>query len=66
MRKPIIAGNWKLNKTPKEAILLTAELKRALLDVQGVDIVVCPPFVDLGVVVDELIDHNIAVGAQNV
>ncbi len=65
-RKPIIAGNWKLNKTPKEAILLVAELKRALVDVRGVDIVICPPFVDLSVVVDELIDHDISVGAQNV
>lgn len=66
MRKPIIAGNWKLNKTPREAILLVDELKRELVDVAGVDIVVCPPFVDLVDVSDALIDHNIAVGAQNV
>lgn len=66
MRKPIIAGNWKLNKTPKEAIQLVAELKRELVDVRGVDIVVCPPFVALTDVVEELIDHDIAVGAQNV
>lgn len=66
MRKPIIAGNWKLNKTPKEAIQLIAELKRELVDVSGVDIVVCPPFVDLSDVIEELIDHDIAVGAQNV
>lgn len=66
MRRPIIAGNWKLNKTPNEAIQLVAELKRELLDVTGVDIVVCPPFIDLTDVIDELIDHDIAVGAQNV
>jgi len=66
MRKPIIAGNWKLNKTPKEAIQLLAELKRELVDVNGVDVVVCPPFVDLSDAIETLIDHDIAVGAQNV
>ncbi|MDE1921354.1 MAG: triose-phosphate isomerase [Candidatus Omnitrophica bacterium] len=65
MRKPIIAGNWKLNKTPHEAILLTDELKRELVDVEGVDIVLCPPFIDLADVKEALIDHNIALGAQN-
>jgi triosephosphate isomerase len=66
MRKPIIAGNWKLNKTPHEAILLVDELKRELVDSTGVDIVVCPPFVDLTDVSDALVDHDIALGAQNV
>jgi len=66
MRKPIIAGNWKLNKTPHEAILLADELKRELVDLTGVDIVVCPPFVDLTDVSDALVDHDIALGAQNV
>ena len=66
MRKPIIAGNWKLNKNPHEAILLVDELKRELVDVTGVDVVVCPPFVDLSEVSDSLIDHDIALGAQNV
>jgi triosephosphate isomerase len=66
MRKPIIAGNWKLNKTPNEALLLIDELKRELVDVTGVDVVVCPPFVDLTDVSDSLVDHDIALGAQNV
>ena len=65
MRKPIIAGNWKLNKTPHEAILLVDELKRQLVDVTGVDVVLCPPFVDLTDVSDALVDHEIALGAQN-
>ena len=65
MRKPIIAGNWKLNKTPHEAIILVDELKRELVDVTGVEVVVCPPFVDLTDVSDALVDHDIAVGAQN-
>ena len=66
MRKPIIAGNWKLNKTPNESILLADDLKRELVDVTGVDMVVCPPFVDLTDVSDVLMDHDIALGAQNV
>lgn len=65
MRKPIIAGNWKLNKTEKEAVELVTALRNALVDVDGVDIVVCPVFTALGVVRDVLIDSNIALGAQN-
>lgn len=66
MRKPIIAGNWKLNKTSHEAILLVSELKREIVDVEGVDIVLCPPFTALADVADTLTDTNIALGAQNV
>ena len=65
MRKPIIAGNWKLNKTIKEAIELVTLLKRELLDVTEVDIVVCPVSTALGSVSDALIDTNIGLGAQN-
>lgn len=65
MRKPIIAGNWKLNKTVDDSVKLVAELKRELSDVEGVDIVVCPVFTSLVVVADMLIDSNIALGAQN-
>lgn len=66
MRKPIIAGNWKLNKTPHEAIILVNELKREIVDIEGVDIVLCPPFTALGDIADVLTDTNIALGAQNV
>ena len=66
MRTPIIAGNWKLNKTSHEAILLVSELKREIVDVEGVDIVLCPPFTALADVADALTDTNIALGAQNV
>ena len=65
MRKAIIAGNWKLNKTSKEALLLIEELKREVSDVQTVDIVVCPTFTSLTVVGDAILDTNIALGAQN-
>ena len=66
MRTPIIAGNWKLNKTPHEAVNLINELKRELANATGVDIVVCPPFTDLADAADILVEQNIALGAQNV
>jgi triosephosphate isomerase len=65
MRKIIIAGNWKLNKTSLEAIDLVNGLKRELVDVTAVDIVVCPPFTALSEVNDVLTDSNIDLGAQN-
>jgi len=65
MRKLVIAGNWKLNKTNHEAIELVTLLKRELGDVTGVDIIVCPPATALSDVQDVLIESNIAVGAQN-
>ena len=66
MRKKIIAGNWKLNKTSLEAIDLVNALKRELVDVQTVDIVICPPFTALSEVNDVLNESNIALGAQDV
>ena len=66
MRKVIIAGNWKLNKTSHEAMVLVEELKREILDIEGVDIVVCPPFTALDEISDIVTDTNIALGAQNV
>jgi len=65
MRKKIIAGNWKLNKTVTEALELVTLLKRDLCDVNEVDIVVCPVFTALSDVSDSLTDSNIELGAQN-
>ena len=47
MRTPIIAGNWKMNKTVQEAIDLVNGLKKSLVGVDDVEIVVCPPFTAL-------------------
>jgi triosephosphate isomerase len=66
MRKMIIAGNWKLNNTEKEAVALVTALRNKLSDVNTVDIVVCPVFTVLPVVHDILLESNIALGAQNV
>jgi len=65
MRKPIIAGNWKLNKTINEAAQLVEAIKREVLDITDVDTVVCPVFTALSVVKDVLLDTNIGLGAQN-
>ncbi len=66
MRKPVIAGNWKMNKTIKEAIELVNSLKRELIDIQEAEIIVCPVYTALSDVSDLLIDSNIFLGAQNV
>lgn len=65
MKRPFIAGNWKMYKTNKEALELVNGLKRELTDLEDADIVVCPPFTALSDVSDLLIDSNIRLGAQN-
>ncbi|MBN1405289.1 MAG: triose-phosphate isomerase [Candidatus Omnitrophica bacterium] len=65
MRKPFIAGNWKMYKTIKEAIELVNGLKRALSDIENIDVAVCPPFTALSDVRELLIDSDIKLGAQN-
>ncbi len=65
MRKPIIAGNWKMYKTVERAISLVSELAGLVSDVRDVEIVVCPPFTALDAVIDVTAGTNIAVGAQN-
>lgn len=64
-RKPMVAGNWKMNKTVSEAAELLEALKPELKDVDSVDLVVCPPFIDLPLAKDTLAGSNIKVGAQN-
>lgn len=66
MRKPFIVGNWKMNKTSKEAVELVNYLKRELIDLEEVDIAVCPPYTTLADVSDLLLDSSIKLGAQNV
>ncbi|MDP3448738.1 MAG: triose-phosphate isomerase [Eubacteriales bacterium] len=65
MRKPIIAGNWKMNMTPAEAERLVAELIPLLKDA-ACEVVICPPYVDLALVGKLLVGTNIKLGAQNV
>ena len=65
MRKPIIAGNWKMNKTPQEAAELIAELKPLVKDAAS-QVVVCVPAVDIPAAVQAVRGSKIKVGAQNV
>ena len=65
MRKPIIAGNWKMNKTPAETVELINALKPLVKDAQC-DVVVCPTAVCLPAAVEAAKGSNVKVGAQNV
>jgi triosephosphate isomerase len=65
MRKRLLAGNWKMHKTVRESIELTSCLKRELFEVQGLDIVICPPFTALSDVSEIVLESNIQLGAQN-
>lgn len=64
MRKPIIAGNWKMNKTPDEASKMVKELALLVKDTD-VEVVICAPFISLQAVKDAAAGTNIKVGAQN-
>lgn len=64
MRKPIIAGNWKMNKSLDEALKLVEELKPLVKDAKC-DVVICPTFISLAAVVEAVKGTNIKVGAQN-
>src|SRR5258708_4755944 len=66
MSLPIIAGNWKMYKTPDEAAAFAQALIPALSALDGVERVVCPPFVDIPGVKKALEGSPIKVGAQNV
>ena len=63
-RKKIIAGNWKMNKTPSEAVELVNLLKD-LVKNDDVDVVYCVPAIDIVPVVEATKGTNVAVGAEN-
>ena len=66
MRKPILAGNWKMNRTPAEAVEFVRALQPKLSPyLAQVETVVCPPFVCLPAVADALAGVQIGVAAQN-
>ncbi|MFC1511106.1 triose-phosphate isomerase [Candidatus Margulisiibacteriota bacterium] len=65
MRKPIMAGNWKMNKNEIEAIDFAKQLKPLVADVDSVTILACPPYPVLSKVHDVIKDSSIKLGAQN-
>ena len=64
MRKKIIAGNWKMNMTPSEAVALVETLKPLVAN-EEVDVVFCVPAIDIIPVVEACKGTNIQVGAEN-
>lgn len=64
-RKPLIAGNWKMHKTIKEAEELATGIRSQLQGFEKVDIVLCPPFVALHNVYKVIKNSTIKLGAQN-
>lgn len=65
MRKPMIAGNWKMNKTVEQARALVAEMLPGLQAVSSVERVLCPPFTSLMPISAMLVGTEIGLGAQN-
>ena len=65
MRRPFVAGNWKMYKTAAEARLLLSELLPGLVSIKGVEIVLCPPFTSILPVASLVEGTEIGVGAQN-
>ncbi|MEM7126683.1 MAG: triose-phosphate isomerase [Chloroflexota bacterium] len=66
MRRPMMAGNWKMNKSVAEAVDLAMAIHEQVNNVTNVDCVLCPPFVCLPAVADALTDSSLAVGSQNI
>jgi triosephosphate isomerase len=64
MRRKIIAGNWKMNKTPSETVTLINELK-PLVATEEADVVFCVPAISLTTALEAVKGTNIAIGAQN-
>lgn len=65
MRTPIIAGNWKMNKTAVESVAFANEIKEALNQIEGVDIVFCPPAINVPGVAEAVKGTKIGMGVQN-
>lgn len=65
LRRPLIAGNWKMYKTCSEAVETADRLKHLVKDVSEVDIMIAPSFTSLSLVSEVLSGSNVHLGAQN-
>jgi triosephosphate isomerase len=65
MRTPVIAGNWKMYKTSRQSAEMIRSLAGLVQGVQGVEVVICPPFTALSAAVEAAKDSGIGVGAQD-
>ena len=66
MRKPVIAGNWKMYKTPAETAAFFHDFAPRVANATHAEIVVCPPFLDLVAAVEAARNANIEIGAQDI
>lgn len=66
MRRTVIAGNWKMNKTNQEAVEMLHQLKEEVAGISEVDIVIGAPFTCLSDAVKETAGSNIRIAAENV
>src|SRR5210317_1031828 len=66
MRKPLVAGNWKLNKTAAEAKVLIEEMLPGLEAVENVENLICPSYLAIPTAAELLAGSSVALGAQNV
>lgn len=64
-RTPLVAGNWKMNTNIEEALTLVKTIQPQIHRIQGVEKVICPPFVSLSVVKDIIKGSTVKLGAQN-
>lgn len=65
MRKPFVAGNWKMNKNVEQASVLVQHLLPGLQQVPEVERVLCPPFTSLMILSAQLTGTGVGIGAQN-
>ena len=65
MRTPVIAGNWKMYKTARQAAETIRSLAELVKGVQGVEVVICPPFTALAAAVEAAKGSPVAIGAQD-
>ena len=66
LRKPIIAGNWKMNTNSEEGVALAQGVCRSIGSLDSVDTILCPPFVSLWPISGVVHSSNVSLGAQNV
>jgi triosephosphate isomerase len=65
-RTPVIAGNWKMNTTPDEGVELIVALKGLLAWIEGVEVIVAPPFTHLYLISEEIAGTRIQLASQNI
>lgn len=65
-RRAVIAGNWKMNNTPAETVAAVAKTAELTAGMNGCDVILCVPFVDIHAAVDAAKGTHVKIGAQNV